>query len=258
MQNIALFIFAHQDDEFGVFHEIENSKKNGLTVKIFYLTNGCYANHRELDRNIESIKVLNKLGVSDDEIVFLGGQLKVNDAEVACRAHDLYVSLYNEFSKIKLEISRIYTLALEGGHQDHDATNYLVAKIASKLDLLDKVYQFPLYHGKCPWWQFYKVISPIDENGMIYCKRIPIFSRFKYLFLCLTYKTQKVTFVGLLPFVALSYLIKGRQELQKLELSRIDQRPHEGILLYERRGRAVFAKIQSQLAGINCEKNGIL
>ena len=42
--NSALFLFAHQDDEFGVMHQIEKEIKSGSTVYCVYATTGVHFN----------------------------------------------------------------------------------------------------------------------------------------------------------------------------------------------------------------------
>ena len=77
-----IFLLSHQDDEMGVFNHIENIVKKRENIVIFYLTNGSIKKKIDKDfifnRDLESIKVLNKLGVSEDKIVFLGRKLEIN------------------------------------------------------------------------------------------------------------------------------------------------------------------------------------
>jgi hypothetical protein len=253
MNKISFFILSHQDDEFGIFYEIEKARNLGLRIKIIYLTNGCYGVHSELKRNDESTKVLIKLGVLNDEIIFLGGFLGIRDAEIILRMPDIYNSLLDIIGGERFYIANIFTSAQEGGHQDHDATNFLVSKIALNLDLLDKVRQFPLYHGKCHFLRYYKVLSPISDNGEILNERIPFLSRFKFLALCFLYRSQFWTFVGLWPFLLLHYCLKGTQQTQSINFDRIGNRPHSGRLLYEKRGRADFSIVKKYFMDLNCE-----
>ena len=59
--------------------------------------------------------------------------------------------------------------------------------------------------------------------------------RIRFLLLCLRYRSQRKTWVGLFPFVLLNYAMIGRQQLQPLPVQRPDRRPHPGALYYERR-----------------------
>ena len=62
MQNTSVFIFAHQDDEFGIYPEIERLINNQTKVIIFYLTSGSLDGKPRQDRNAESSNVLKDIG----------------------------------------------------------------------------------------------------------------------------------------------------------------------------------------------------
>ncbi|HAK90971.1 MAG TPA: PIG-L family deacetylase, partial [Massilia timonae] len=40
IEPVALFLFAHQDDEFGVFERIATLRRQGVRVACAYLTDG--------------------------------------------------------------------------------------------------------------------------------------------------------------------------------------------------------------------------
>ena len=62
-----IFLFPHQDDEFGVFFCIEESLKNNVNVICIYCTDGTDSTGL---RNSESVKVLTSLGVDKRKIFF--------------------------------------------------------------------------------------------------------------------------------------------------------------------------------------------
>jgi len=68
VQPSALFLFAHQDDEFGVFQKIMDEQRQGRHVYCAYLTDGAFAGQSSLRRNRESLTVLTKLGVQEEDI----------------------------------------------------------------------------------------------------------------------------------------------------------------------------------------------
>ena len=75
-----IFVLAHQDDEMGIYPEIERqSKKLGNNVIVYYLTNGVRQGHSSLERNEEAIKVLSTIGVDSENIHFLGDDLSISD-----------------------------------------------------------------------------------------------------------------------------------------------------------------------------------
>ena len=79
MKKKIFYLFAHQDDEFGIFIQIKKDlKKNELFI--FYLTSGTdkKINRNELYlRDKESIKTLISLGVKKENIFFIGRKLGI-------------------------------------------------------------------------------------------------------------------------------------------------------------------------------------
>ncbi|AMO98696.1 hypothetical protein CAter282_0783 [Collimonas arenae] len=53
--------------------------------------------------------------------------------------------------------------------------------------------------------------------------------------------------MGLFPFVFLHYLISGRQILQSTSYQRIFQKPHDGVLYYEKRGFSSWEKMSQRI-----------
>ena len=72
MKKNVFYLFAHQDDEFGIFIDIFKKIKTN-NIYIFYLTSG-YQNKISKtvlsERDMESIKVLKKIGVKQ-KILYL-------------------------------------------------------------------------------------------------------------------------------------------------------------------------------------------
>jgi hypothetical protein len=141
----------------------------------------------------------------------------------------------NHMLKIYREFERLYFLAWEGGHQDHDAVYVLGCVFAKKNNLLNKAFQFSLYNSKCLPFKFYNVIWPIKENGKIFCYNIRMLDRLKYLGYCFYYKSQAKTWLGLFPFYLFNMIFSGKQKLQLADYTRIRVKPHAGKLFYEKR-----------------------
>lgn len=229
---VTLFLFAHQDDEFGVFHAIETCIGQGGRAVCAYFTRG----RGELGplRNAESTRVLGRLGVPPQDILFVGDALEIDDAALPLALDRLLPWLARWFASFE-RIVRIHVTAWEGGHHDHDALHAATLRVALQAGLLPLVRQYALYNRKgCPG-PFFKVLTPLLENGPVETSRIPLGRRLAYLGLCLQYPSQRMTWVGLFPFVLLHYLFKGQQSLQVVNVARLDQRPHDGVLYYEYR-----------------------
>lgn len=241
----ALFLFAHQDDEFAIFAAIEDCVRSGYEPICLYLTNGNFGGQDIGCRNQESLDVLQRLRVKEKNIFFVGQLASIPDGTLY-RNIDLALSAVADvINSSEKPIRRIYVPAWEGGHQDHDAAHLIGYSIGQKFGILNHSWQFSLYHGKGLPWLFFRVMKPLKENGPVYNRHVPLSKRLKYLRLCLTYQSQLKSWVGLFPFVAFNYLFLGKQKLQSLTTRQCCVRPHQGPLLYERRGFCHYDEFMS-------------
>lgn len=244
---VALFFFAHQDDEFGVFQQIVDEIKNGRRVCCIYLTDGGTSKATPEQRNLESITVLKRLGVTEHDIFFAGGFLSIPDA--CLPAHfDIAARWLREWLTGIPKLTAIYVPAWEGGHHDHDALHALVVKLAAETGLLHLTRQFPLYNGFECSGPLFRVFKPIRSNGFTESRRIPLTNRLRFLKYCLSYPSQAKTWLGLFPFVLFHYIAKGTQVLQPVSVGRLKHRPHEGSLYYERRKFFTWQQMENHLA----------
>lgn len=235
----TVFLFAHQDDEMGVFHEIEKTCSEGGRVHVIYLTNGAWGGATPETRNAESLRVLKQLGVDNTNVHFLGGELGIGDGTLPDNIGRVAVALAERLVALA-PIARFITLAWEGGHQDHDAVHWLSVRAAGQHGVLDASRQFSLYRAAGTRFLPYVVMQPLPENGKVERSGIGWRRRLAYLRLCLNYASQRKTMLGLLPFMALDFAISGEQKLSRLSWDRLRQRPHSGALLYEKRRRYRF------------------
>lgn len=231
---IALFLFAHQDDEFAVYQVILNEIANGNRVICAYLTDGGKGMADFRLRNRESLAVLEKLGVCCGDVHFIGCDLSIPDGRLVECLGDVAAWVKGFFNQ-SCSLSAIYVPAWEGGHQDHDAINALAVTLAVEHDVINVVRQFSLYTGYRCAGPLFRVFCPLPSNGEMLSMTIPWRNRLRFLRYCLSYHSQAKTWFGLFPFVALHYLIFGEQHLQAVSFERIMQRPHEGGLYYEKR-----------------------
>jgi LmbE family N-acetylglucosaminyl deacetylase len=241
---VALFLFAHQDDEFGVFHVIDECRRRGQRVVCAYLTRG--GGGMASRRNAESMRVLARLGVGPGDIVFAGDELGIDDAALyfALERADAWIEQW--FSSFGA-IDAIHVLAWEGGHHDHDALHALTAQVADRMGLLARVRQFALYNRYRCAGPLFRVLAPLPGNGPVESFSIPPSRRLAYLRLCLQYPSQWKTWIGLFPFVLLHYIVHGRQTLQAVRIERLDERPHAGTLYYEQRNFCRWERMQDRL-----------
>ncbi len=158
----CIFLFAHQDDEVGIIALIKRKIDQGANVICVFATNG---GKKFISRNKESLSVLNNVGVKSKNILFVGESENFMDGYLSKKAISLKKWLTEFFLSIK-DIDSVYVTAYEGGHQDHDALHYISVTALSELNLLEKLYQFPLYNKYNCLGPFFRVLKPLSENGV--------------------------------------------------------------------------------------------
>jgi hypothetical protein len=84
-------------------------------------------------------------------------------------------------------------------------------------------------------------------NGAVLLQSIPWSARWRHLKLCLNYRSQAKSWLGLYPFVLWHYLFNGWQSLQQASITRLMEPPHPGQLYYEFRGFSKWTKVFSHL-----------
>ena len=245
---VHFFLLPHQDDEFGVFYQIECIVERGERAICFFLTDGGFGGADPTTRNEESRHVLGALGVPASDIRFLGSDHGLLDGQLSVLLPDSFAYLKKAAEEFGLP-DFIYIPAWEGGHQDHDAAHILGIAAAEFWNARDRLRQFSLYNADRCGLRPYRVLAPIVKNGPVEALSIPVARRMRHLRLCLCYRSQMKTFAGLLPFVAAHYALRGVQNLQEVSSSRVHERPHEGILLYERFQKTSFADFKNSVSG---------
>lgn len=233
-QPVALFLFPHQDDEFGVFFKILAKQQEGCRICCAYLTTGTIKTISPSQRNKESIAVLSELGVLNEDIVFAGEKLAIFDQALIDNI-DVASSWIKQWILSFASVNSIFVPAWEGGHPDHDALHAITLKVASSLGMLNDVHQFPLYNAYKCIGPFFRVLKPLPANGEIEKTTIPWKKRFLFMKYCLSYPSQIKSWIGIFPFVFFKYLFNGSQTTQPVSLKRLGERPHQGPLYYERR-----------------------
>lgn len=240
---IALFLFAHQDDEVGVFQKILDELRLGNRVVCSYFTDGVLNGKSSSRRNKESLAVLTQLGVKYDDIYFTGSLLSIPDASLPENAEKAIPWLFNWLGAFD-SVTSIYLPAWEGGHHDHDALHAIGVMVTNTTGHLKMVKQFPLYNAHRCVAPFFRVFHPLNENGELEVSKMPWSNRVRFLRFALSYPSQLRTWIGLFPFVVLHYFFWGTQALQAVSLERVSLRPHTGLLYYENRNFYTWKKMK--------------
>jgi LmbE family N-acetylglucosaminyl deacetylase len=231
---VALFLFAHQDDEFGVFERIASLRRQGVTVACAYLTDGRTDSASIATRNAESLAVLARLGVARENVAFAGELLGIGDAQLPLHLAPA-AAWIGAWLDAGVPIDSLHAPAWEGGHHDHDALHALTVLLAAERGLLARTWQYSLYQANGLGGPLFRVLAPLAANGPVQRSRIGWRARQFQLRLCLSYPSQRMTWIGLFPMVLAHYLLDGCQSLQPVAPARLAERPHAGPLYYEKR-----------------------
>ena len=245
---VALFLFAHQDDEFGVFARIEQERRAGRQVRCVYVTDGAATADPD-SRDAESRAVLRQLGVQADDILFLGRQLGIGDGQLH-RHVGVLADWLNRFLDTHPMPEVCFAPAWEGGHPDHDLLHAVAVELMAIRGRIADVWQYPLYNGRNCIGPLFRLQSPLPENGPVDRQAIGWRDRLRYVRLCLAYPSQWRTWIGLFPFVCLHYLRGGAQQLQRVDRERLAQPPHARPLYYERRAFLDWPTLQAALQSL--------
>lgn len=238
----TVFLFAHQDDEYGIYPKIHEHCLCGDAVYCAYLTDGGPQAHR---RSQESRAVLGSLGVAPGRVLFPGCDRSWSDGHLHEHFADCCRWLASLLAKLA-PVGDVYVPAWEGGHQDHDTVHAAAATTVHHAGAHSRLWQFPLYNGHRTRWPLFRTMAPLAGNGPVLRTPIRPALRLRYTRLCLSYPSQRKTWLGLFLPVALHYLAAGTQQLQVVPHLRLE-RPHKGMLLYEQRGFCTWDTLQTAL-----------
>lgn len=226
-------LMAHPDDEFALFPALVDASRRGVAIHLFWLSDGCYGGQDAGIRVEESRRVLDTLGIRTVAAEFLGLALAVPDGRVVEHLHALEAAMRPHLAALPTG-ALLLCPAWEGGHQDHDAIHLLGRRLARRTGLT--ALQYPLYQGEGLPGPVFRVLAPVRGSTPATRFAPGVAARLRYAAACLGYRSQRASFLGLLPMIVLRTVL-GMRDWWLLEL-RADAppaRPHPGPLLYERR-----------------------
>lgn len=232
MKRPLLALFPHPDDECAVFPWLQAAVRDGRDIHCIWVTDGGFGGQDIERRNRESVGVLSRLGLEITAMHFVGACWNIGDGELYRRLDEVVPRLLEKFGRLA-ETAELVIPAWEGGHQDHDAAHLAGLALASDTT---HVRQYSLYQGQGLRGPWFKVLTPLPENGRQDWIETTLLERIGHACRCLSYRSQWRSFVGLLPFYLLRMLRRDAFVLQPVDPGRTADRPHQGLLLYERRG----------------------
>jgi LmbE family N-acetylglucosaminyl deacetylase len=230
-----LFVFAHQDDEIAGATRMLRARRDGDHVLCAYLTDGAFRVPATI-RNEESRGALSRLGVTD--ILFA----TLPDGNLPEHVSEALAFLESHVA----EIDEVYTLAWEGGHQDHDAAHLVALGFAQRRGL--PCHEMPLYNGYRSPGSLFRVMHPFGDGWT--SRRVSLADGLRVVGLLPLYRSQRKTWLGLLPETFFKLVIARREFVRDADPRRVTARPHDGLLFYERRFGYSYERFARETEGL--------
>lgn len=228
----TLFIFAHNDDEFFVRPLLIEEVARGRRILCVYTTDGAAYGENPERRHSESVTALYTIGIDEACIMSIGIRLGVRDGA----SHRAILPLWNALLEAtnRALITRIVTLAWDGGHADHDTAHLLAVALGKVVGC--EVDEFPAYHRFRAFGPLVWCMSLLPGPGDITYYPVSLRNAIRWLVACRHYKSQRRTFAALIGFCLPQILARRKLVLRRVPQGRdYSIKPHSGELLYERR-----------------------
>lgn len=235
----SLFVFAHPDDECLLSTRLAREVAAGRRVHCVYLTadSGAPASVRDAESRV----VLADLGVAGEDAHFVGSTHAIPDGSLALHLAEAGRRL--EEAVGHHPIHRVFSMAYEGGHQDHDAAHVAALVFARRRGILHRTWAMPAYHGHRLPWILYRVAKPLPGHRLR-VRRLPRGLAWRHACIVWRYPSQWRTWVGLFPELFVQRALRRREVLIPADAEAIRGRPHPGPLLYERLFRFPYERFR--------------
>lgn len=164
-----LFVFAHPDDDVFISGLMKRLILSDIEIHGVWLTSGGYLGGQE-HRETELRQAISVLGLPPERTALL-------------RFPDL--GLIDSMDRAAVQLSAILTdyrpqnvfvTAFEGGHPDHDATNFIVYEARFRAGLNCRLFEFPLYNGSGSFltWRWRINAFPLGGPEMFFQPLSPV------------------------------------------------------------------------------------
>ena len=145
-----LYVFAHQDDEVFALPVISRQIQSGEDVYCIFLTDGEGRDTPFARRRAESLMALGWIGVPPDHIFFLADTSRIADLRLVEFLDDGFVYVLNAAQRVIPD--KIFVLAAEGGHPDHDCVVAIALKVSRYLGFDVVVREIAAYRAGPFFW----------------------------------------------------------------------------------------------------------
>ncbi len=244
----ALILLAHHDDEFFLAPVIRDECAAGAAVSVAYLTHGSRFGAGSGEERIrESHAALARLGVAEPRIAELGAELGIHDGDLMHKAGAALAALTARYAAERFP--RIYLMAWEGGHTDHDAAHAIGAAYGTRAQPAARRFEFPLYNCHRMAAGLFQVMRLGPGAGPMLERRLAPEEADEYLALFDSYGSQREVLAVLRPGIEQALTRRGSYRYRELTaLHDLARPPHAGPLFYEQRFGTSFAEFRAALS----------
>lgn len=224
----CVYILAHFDDEYCALPLIERARDAGED-QLFLFVADYQGEARRARRHGETRALLRWLGLDPARAIHVGQGTGAMDGRVYAALPAAWRAI--EAALAGVEVTRFVCPSWEGGHMDHDMCCVLAAQAAVARGGLP-VETVGLYNGKglpAPWFHGGRALP---ENGPRAIVPLQAGAMLRWM-LAVRFFWRERAWYGLWPAMFWTYLRYGFGT-QRLDPARLRQRPHDGVLLYER------------------------
>jgi LmbE family N-acetylglucosaminyl deacetylase len=238
----VVYVLAHFDDEYCALPLIRQRVAQGLDQRFLYVAD--YADPQlARTRHAETRALLRHLGVDPASAVHVGSGTGVMDGSVHRGLDAAFAALRAAVEAIG-PVERFACTAWEGGHMDHDMCAMMTTLLAGVRGGVP-IDQISLYNGKGLSGPFFHGGWPLPENGPVTRPPLMAGDWARWMADVRFFPSQAKTWLGLWPAMFWTYAAKGGFGYQQLDPARIERRPHEGSLFYERMFRTPYDEVRA-------------
>jgi LmbE family N-acetylglucosaminyl deacetylase len=234
----VVYVLAHFDDEYCRLPLIDEARAAGQDQLFLYIVDYASAANRSA-RHAESRRFLNWLGVDPGRALHLGEASGARDGGLHRALATAYAALQAALDGVAVE--RIVCPAWEGGHMDHDMCCLLASQIAAARGA--PVEMISLYNGKGLPAPLFHGGRPLAENGPVRRFKLGAGALIRWMAAVRFFILQRA-WLGLWPTMFWTYWTRGFG-VQTLDPERLRDRPHEGVLLYERMFGVTYDEVRT-------------
>ncbi len=242
----VVYILAHCDDEYAALPLILEARAAGREQVFVYVAE-IRGEALAARRLAETRTFLSALGLPPASADYLAPGAGAWDGQVHLHLPACLDALRRRLATVA-QVDQIVIAAWEGGHPDHDACAALAAILAAERGA--PIEQFSLYNRRGLSALPFQACAPIPENGPIRRLKLTPGQWLRWALLVRCYPSQASSWLGLWPSMFAGFLLRRGYGVQRLDPSRLFQRPHDGDLFYERRFGAPYGTVAAAVAAV--------